>query len=51
MKLAGCFSRQSIADGRVLEATSKLKDQSTKRLVLPVLPDAKILFALHLGGR
>jgi hypothetical protein len=51
MKLAGCFSRQSIADGRVLEATSKPKDQSTKRLVPPIPPDAKILFALHLGGR
>jgi len=51
MKLAGCFARESTADGRVLEATSEPKDQSTKRLVLPVPPDAEILFALHLGGR
>jgi hypothetical protein len=51
MKLARCFSRESTADGRVLEATSKPKDQSTKRLVLPVPPDAEILFALHLCGR
>jgi hypothetical protein len=51
MKLAGCFSRESTADGRVREATSKPKDQSTKRLVLAVPPDAEILFALHLGGR
>jgi hypothetical protein len=32
MALAGCFSRESTADGRVLEATSKPKDQSTKCL-------------------
>ena len=50
MKLAGCFSRESTANGRVLEATSKPKDQSTKRLVLPRPTDAEILFALHLGG-
>ena len=50
MKLAGCFARESSIDGRVLEATSEPKDQSTKRLVLPVPPDAEILFALHLGG-
>src|SRR5208282_5752372 len=43
MKLAGCFARESTADGRVLEATSEPKDQSTKRLVLPVPPDAEIL--------
>ena len=51
MKLAGCFSRESTADGRVLESTSKPKDQSTKCLVLAVPPDTEILFALHLGGR